>query len=165
MTAFHQCLPLTSVSRRCPKTLNSNQLQDINLALSSMRHKSAIKDAKNRTSTKFRFFIAVVKLGASISIWIFIGTRERIARNKDSNFMGIFYDGSNANGWCNSERKFTHAISSLFSNYSSLTICKGSRTGNSGNNLEFSVLTLRTYVPWFPPPSHKPDFEQPLATF
>jgi hypothetical protein len=32
--------------------------------------------------------------------------------------------------------------------HSSLNIRKGSRTGNSGNNLEFSVLTLRTYVPW-----------------
>lgn len=39
--------------------------------------------------------------------------------------------------------------------FSSLTIRKGSRTGNSGNNLEFSVLTLRTYVPWYNPVSYK----------
>lgn len=39
----------------------------------------------------------------------------------------------------------------LYSFSSSLNIRKGSRTGNSGNNLEFSVLTLRTYVPWTQP--------------
>lgn len=53
----------------------------------------------------------------------------------------------------------------FFTNYSSLTICKGSRTGNSGNNLEFSVLTLRTYVPWFLPSSDHLDFEQHYQLF
>lgn len=52
-------------------------------------------------------------------------------------------------GWCNSECGFLMHLFLLFMIHSSLNIRKGSRTGNSGNNLEFSVLTLRTYVPWF----------------
>lgn len=125
-----------------------------------MRHKPAIKEAKNRTSTEFRFFIAVVKLRDSISIWIFI---IWIARKKDSNFMGIFTMETTQTADVTVNESLLMRLCRFFPNYSSLTICKGSRTGNSGNNLEFSVLTLRTYVPWFPPPSHKLDFKQPLA--
>lgn len=112
LLSFSTHTPVTRFSSMLIK-LNPNQLQGFWFGFNATQ--ICNEAAKNRFSTEFRFFIAVVKLRASISIWIFMETREGIARNKDSNFMGIFYDGNNTNGWCNSERKFTHAILSLLS--------------------------------------------------
>lgn len=81
-------------------------------------------------------------------IKIFFGSEEgkRNSRYKFIIFLRSTTHTSTRNSdWCN---RFNKLMYFLLFFISSLNIKKGSRTGNSGNNLEFRVLTLRTYVPW-----------------